>query len=103
MSRDSVHTFTKLVDEPFFLECGKSLLHRGVQVATIVSVDRVRIERMTRAKPERWEIAFDSAPAEGAPTITDAQVLDDGALTDAMVAAVLNADPDDSPPPGKDY
>lgn len=99
MSRDSIHTFTKLVDEPFFLECGKLLTHRGVQVATILTVDRVRIERMTRSKPERWEIAFDSDPDEGQPTITDVQVLDDG----AMVAGILEADPDDSPPPGKDY
>lgn len=99
MARSSIHTFTKLVDEPFFISCGANLRdpRTGAQVATIQSIDTIRLERRTSTDPEAWESAV------AASGFSSLQVLDDGSVTDAMIAGVLDADPDESPAPGGFY
>lgn len=99
MARTAIHTATKLVEEPWFIEGRQILTRDGVQVATILSTPAptVRIERRTDEDPEAWEIAFD----EG--RFGSLQVLADGGVTGSMPAGILEADPDDDPPPGRGY
>lgn len=98
MAESTIHTFTKLVDEPWFIECRKNLVRNGVQVATITSLNTARIERRVGTNPtETWEIVFEGSD------LTSLQILDDGDHTDSMIAGILNADRDTDPPPGSDY
>lgn len=99
MPRPAVHTFTKLVDEPFFISCRDNLKDpsSGVQVATITSIDTVRLERRVTADPETWEEAVAFAG------FSSLQILDDGSFTDAMIAGILDADRDADPAPGDHY
>lgn len=98
--RATKHTFTKLVDEPFFIRCGENLTDDdGNQVATISSIDTQRLERKVTESPETetWEVAVDSS---GFSTM---QILADGSYSSAMIGGVLTADPDTAPAPGEDY
>ena len=99
MSRSAVHTFTKLVGEPFFISCADNLRDpsSGVQVGTITSIDTVRLERRVTADPETWEEAVAFAG------FSSLQVLDDGSFTDAMIGGILDADRDADPAPGDHY
>jgi len=97
MSR-TAHTFTKLVDEPFFIQCADLLkAPDGSQVATITSVDTIRLELRETKTPETWSVAV------AAGGFSSLQVLDDGGFTDAMIAGLMTADRDATPAPGEDY
>lgn len=97
MASSATHVATKLVEEPWFVE-GRYILSRdGVQVATIIEIEEVRLERRTSTDPETWEVVFED------DDFSSLQVLDDGAYTDTIAAGILEADPDDDPPPGSGY
>jgi hypothetical protein len=96
MASPAVHTATKLVEEPWFIE-GRYVLSRdGTQIATVVSVDEVRLEHRTSSDPETWEIVFED------DDFSSLQVLDDDGFDDTIAAGLLAADPDDDPPAGRD-
>lgn len=101
MPRSAVHTFTKLVGEDFYIQCGDSLRHpsTGAQVAQITSIDTIRLEKRTATDPETWEEAVALAG------FSSLQVLDDPAtgFTNDMIAGVLDADRDADPAPGDHY
>lgn len=97
MATPAVHTATKLVDETWFID-GRHILSRdGVQVASVLEVVDTWLERRTADDPEAWEIVFDAA------SFSSLQSIDDGAFEDSIVGGILEADPDDDPPPGSGY
>ncbi len=100
MARPSVHTFTKLLSEPFFIQCADSLrAPDGTQAATIVSIDTIRLEYRVTDDPEKWEEAIAAAG------FGSLQVIDDPAsgFTDDMIAGTITADRDAVPAPGDGY
>lgn len=98
MARSTVHTFTKLLDEPFFIRCRDGLRDpdTGVQVATITSIDTQRLERRIGAT-DTYEVAV---AADG---FANLQILDDGDFGASMIAGTLSADRDTDPAPGLGY
>lgn len=100
MARQAVLTFTKLKDEPFFIQCAESLRgprNNPIQAATITSIDTIRLERQVSVALDTWEEAVAYAG------FANLQVLDDGTFTDAMIAGTVTADRDASPAPGEAY
>lgn len=100
MARQAVLTFTKLKNEPFFVQCAESLRgpsNNPIQAATITSIDTIRLERQTSVSLDTWEEAV------AVSGFGNLQILDDGTFTDAMIAGTLTADRDASPAPGEAY
>jgi hypothetical protein len=97
MASPAQHTATKLVDEQWFVEGWAILSRDGVQVATIDEIVETWMERRTATDPETWEEVF------GDEDFSSEQVLNDGDYTDSMLGGILDADPDDDPPPGSGY
>lgn len=100
MARRAVHTFTKLVDEPFFIQCEDRLKQPdGTQAATITSIDTQRLEQRDSSDPETWSEAVASTGFSNMQILGDADGFDNA----DMVAGVLTADRDDVPPDGDGY
>lgn len=98
MARQTVITFTKLVDEPFFIECTDNLRTRsGAQAGRITSIDTIRLEKRESTDPEEWSVAV----AVGG--FGSLQVHDDGSFIDTIIGGILTADRDASPAPGEGY
>lgn len=57
-----VHTIRHLTEDPFLIECGRSLKDRaGNQLATILSVDDIALEHRETDDPETWSEACDGS------------------------------------------
>ena len=98
MARQTVVTFTKLVDEPFFIVCSDNLKTLGnAQAARIASIDSIRLEKRETTDPEEWSVAV----AVGG--FGSLQVHDDGSFVDTIIAGILTADRDAAPAPGDGY
>jgi hypothetical protein len=98
MARPTVHTFTKLVDEPFFIVCTENLKTlAGTQAGRITSIDTIRLEKRTSSGPEQWE---EAVAAAGFGSL---QTHDDGTFVDTIIGGLLTADRDDDPAPGDGY
>lgn len=100
MARSSVHTFTKLKNEPFFVQCAANLTQPdGTQAGTITSIDTIRLEKRVGNKPETWSEAVASSG------FSDLQILTDpsSSLSSDMIAGVLTADRDADPEDGDGY
>lgn len=98
--RSSVHTFTKLKDEPFFIQCGDRLKQPdGTQAATITSIDTQRLENKTSDDPVEWS---EAVPSTG---FSSMQILGDPSGFDNadMIGGILDADRDDVPADGDGY
>lgn len=98
MARASEHIITKLVNEPFFIDCADNLRDpdTGTQAATITSIDTIRLEKLDSKNPEKWSVAV---PVGGFSSL---QILAQGSISASRIAGILNADRDPVPPPG-DY
>lgn len=100
MARSRIHVFTKLKDEPFFIQCSDRLTQPdGTQAATITSIDTQRLEKRQTEDPETWS----EVVAEGG--FSSMQILDDpkSGFTDDMIGGLLTADRDDDPADGEGY
>lgn len=100
MPERAVHIMTKLVDEDFYVRCPALYDSEAqAQIATITSIDEIRIEKREATDPE----TFSEAVAEAG--FSSLQLLDDTdpTLTDAIVAGITDADPDATPAPGHGY
>lgn len=96
--RSTVHTFTKLVDEPFFIQCADNLkTPAGAQAGHITSIDTIRLEKRTQDSPEQWEVAV------AAGGFSSLQTHDDGSFVDTIIAGIMTADRDAAPAPGDKY
>lgn len=99
MPSSAQHIHTKLVDEPFFIDCEALYDSRtGQQIGTIQEIEWVRLEKSEDTDPVTWSEAIAAARFSSIAKGTSSK-----GLTDAQVKGLTTADRDAVPAPGDGY